>query len=84
MLDYYQIGALLYEMLTGLPPNYSINKKQMFSNIVRNEPTYPTYLSSNSKNLLQGLLEKDPSQRIGFHNEFEEVKTHPFFKNLDW
>jgi serine/threonine protein kinase len=52
MLDYYQIGALLYEMLTGLPPHYSINKKQMFSNIVRNEPVYPSYLSATAKNLL--------------------------------
>jgi protein-serine/threonine kinase len=52
MLDYYQIGALLYEILTGLPPNYSINKKQMFSNIVRNEPVYPSYLSNTAKNLL--------------------------------
>jgi hypothetical protein len=30
------------------------------------------------------LLKKDPSQRLGFHNEFEEVKRHAFFKNLNW
>ena len=30
------------------------------------------------------MLQKDPTRRLGFYNEFEEVKDHPFFENLDW
>ena len=78
-LDFYQIGALLYELLTGLPPNYSSNKKQMFANIARKEAPYPGYLSTNAKSLLKGLLHKDPTKRLGFENDFDDIKSHPFF-----
>ena len=83
-LDYYQIGALLYELLTGLPPNYSSNKKQMFANIARKEAAHPQYLSANAKSLLKGLLHKDPTKRLGYDNEFEEIRAHPFFSSIDW
>lgn len=83
-LDFYQIGALLYELLTGLPPNYSSNKKQMFANIARKEAPYPGYLSVNAKSLLKGLLHKDPTKRLGYENDFEDIKAHPFFQTINW
>lgn len=84
MLDFYQIGALLYEILTGLPPNYQENKNQMLKNIVSQEPVYPNHLSSHARHLLKGLLHKDPQKRLGYENEFIEIKTHPFFTGLNW
>jgi hypothetical protein len=32
-------------MMTGLPPNYSENKTEMFKNIMRMQPGYPSHLS---------------------------------------
>jgi protein-serine/threonine kinase len=45
MVDFYSLGALLYEMLTGLPPFYSNNRDEMYHNIVNKELSYPNYLS---------------------------------------
>jgi serine/threonine protein kinase len=45
MVDFYSLGALLYEMLVGLPPLYQNNREEMYFNIVNKEPTYPENLS---------------------------------------
>ena len=74
MVDFYQIGALLYELLTGLPPNYSHSKKEMFNRIANEDVPMPYTLSNSCKVLLRGLLAKDPTQRLGYNEEFAEIK----------
>lgn len=74
MVDFYSLGALLFEMLTGLPPLYSQDREEMYSNIVMQEVQYPAYLSKESVTLLKGLLTKDPNRRLGSKFGVEEVK----------
>ena len=43
-----------------------------------------TKVTGNLKDLLEKLLEKNPSQRIGYSNGAVEIKEHPWFKNFPW
>jgi serine/threonine protein kinase len=83
-VDYYSIGALLYEMLTGNSPFYDPNRSKMYMKILNDELQYPTYLSRHANNLISKLLEKDPSKRLGSENGIEDIKAHPWLKSIDW
>jgi len=84
-VDWWSLGTLLYEMLTGLPPFYNENLHVMYEKIIRAKLTFPGYLSENAKSFLSRLLERNPKERLGGGDtDAEEVKKHPFFDGIDW
>ena len=84
-VDWYLLGVLLYEMLTGTTPYYDRNKNNLFYNIEQGKLTIPNYVSENAKSLLKGLLQKDPKKRLGGSiRDAEEIKEHKFFEDVDW
>lgn len=70
-------------MMAGIPPFYTNNRQELFERIKFAGPKYPSYLSTNAKNLLESLLKKDPAKRLGSKSS-DEVKSHPWFNGVNW
>lgn len=84
-VDWWCLGAVLYEMMYGLPPFYSRDTAEMYDNILHKPLRLRTNISASARNVLEGLLQKDRSKRLGVgENDFEEIKNHPFFRSIDW
>ncbi|ORZ40381.1 kinase-like domain-containing protein [Catenaria anguillulae PL171] len=82
-VDWWTLGILVFEMLTGLPPFYDENLNEMYRKILYLPLHFPAYLSPAAKSLLTGLLDRDPEKRLGARGP-AEVKSHPFFASIDW
>ncbi|KAJ2936111.1 hypothetical protein H1R20_g983, partial [Candolleomyces eurysporus] len=56
----------------------------MYQRILTDPLNFPPDISSEAKSVMVGLLQRDPTRRLGA-NGGEEIKRHPFFaKYIDW
>lgn len=83
VVDWWTLGVLLYEMLTGLPPYYDEDVPKMYKKILQEPLRFPDGFDREAKDLLIGLLSRDPKRRLGY-NGAEEIKNHPFFSQMSW
>ncbi|XP_045435005.1 protein kinase C delta type isoform X3 [Pipistrellus kuhlii] len=80
-VDWWSFGVLLYEMLIGQSPFHGDDEDELFESIRVDTPHYPRWITKESKDILEKLLERDPDKRLGVTGN---IKTHPFFKTINW
>ena len=83
-IDWWSVGVIFYEMLVGYAPFCAEDNQEVFNRIINIYFQIPddVKLSKEAKDLINKML-SDPNKRLG-KNGAQEIKSHPFFKGIDW
>jgi serine/threonine protein kinase len=85
-VDHWALGIMIYEMVAGENPFYydGVDNGTLFEIIVKEEPFPSEKASESLQSLLNGLLEKDPTQRLGnLAGNERDILRHKWFEELD-
>lgn len=85
MVDFWSLGVLVFEMCCGWSPFYAEDTQQMYKNIAFGKVRFPRdALSTEGRNFVKGLLNRNPKHRLGANRDADELIEHPFFTDVDW
>ncbi|KAJ5257113.1 hypothetical protein N7478_013217 [Penicillium angulare] len=85
MVDFWSLGVLVFEMCCGWSPFYAEDTQQMYKNIAFGKVRFPRdALSTEGRNFVKGLLNRNPKHRLGANGDAAELQAHPFFHDVDW
>ncbi|XP_077251037.1 serine/threonine-protein kinase RHS3-like [Tasmannia lanceolata] len=85
-VDWWTFGIFLYELLQGTTPFKGQGNRATLFNVVGQPLRFPDVpaVSLVARDLIRGLLVKDPQRRIAYKRGATEIKQHPFFEGVNW
>jgi serine/threonine protein kinase len=85
-VDWWTFGIFLYELLFGKTPFKGSGNRATLFNVVGQPLRFPEspIVSFSARDLIRGLLVKDPQHRLGYKRGTTEIKQHPFFEGVNW
>lgn len=89
-VDWWTLGILLYEMVTGRPPfmhksHHKLGVLIRNSRIIFPDPVkHGIPMSDELKDIISKLLDRNPKTRLGSKNDAHDLINHPFFADIDW
>ncbi|VEL29075.1 unnamed protein product, partial [Protopolystoma xenopodis] len=89
LMDYWALGCVIYQMLSGRPPFRSErhgHEYEVFQKVLNLRFEFPDGFDSNAKDLVKSLLVISPIERLGspINGGHKALLVHPFFAGIDW
>lgn len=85
-VDWWTFGIFLYELLHGKTPFKGAGNRATLFNVIGQPLKFPETpsVSFAARDLIRGLLVKDPQHRLAYKRGATEIKQHPFFEGVNW
>ncbi|KAH7713938.1 AGC/PDK1 protein kinase [Aphelenchoides avenae] len=84
--DYWALGAIIFQMISGQPPFRAVNEYHVLKKILALDYSFPDGFPEVAKDIVQKLLVISPSERLGSQETggVQALKNHPYYKGVDW
>lgn len=84
-VDWWALGVLIYEMISGFPPFYCSDTVRMYEKILDGHWKAPDQMKSHCKFLVKQFLELEPSKRLGsLKSGVYDIKSNTWFNDINW
>ncbi|KJE91736.1 protein kinase subunit [Capsaspora owczarzaki ATCC 30864] len=84
-VDWWALGILLFEMMTGHAPFTDPNPMGIYEKIVQGTIDFPKHFHADETDLIRKLCTADLTRRLGnMKDGAGGIKTHPFFKSINF
>ncbi|KAI4321726.1 hypothetical protein MLD38_035074 [Melastoma candidum] len=85
-VDWWTFGIFIYELLCGKTPFKGSGNRATLFNVVGQPLRFPETpaISFPARDLIRGLLVKEPQHRLAYKRGATEIRQHPFFEGVNW
>jgi len=86
-VDWWTLGVLIFELMSGHPPFESAYPMQIYTKVMKgiNKVVMPQKCQGATGELIKALLKNDPGERIAMKTGgVQNVKDHNFFSGFEW
>eukprot|EP00930_Biecheleria_cincta_P032017 TRINITY_DN2221_c0_g1_i1.p1 TRINITY_DN2221_c0_g1~~TRINITY_DN2221_c0_g1_i1.p1 ORF type:complete len:772 (-),score=233.40 TRINITY_DN2221_c0_g1_i1:174-2489(-) len=86
-VDWWTLGVLTFELMTGHPPFESATPMQIYSKVQKgiNKVTFPKKAKGDCEALVKGLCHSTPAERLPMKKGgTENIKKHAWYKDFSW
>ncbi|XP_067132884.1 cGMP-dependent protein kinase, isozyme 2 forms cD4/T1/T3A/T3B-like isoform X2 [Centruroides vittatus] len=85
--DYWSLGVLMFELLTGTPPFTGPDPMKTYNIILKgiDAVDFPRCITRNAMALIKKLCRDNPSERIGYQKGgIQDIQKHKWFDGFNW